>query len=42
MMHGQKNIKKASNSLCLSVCPSAFPHETTRLPPNRFSLNLIF
>jgi len=26
----------------MSVRMSAFPHETTRLPPNRFSLNLIF
>jgi len=29
-------------SVWLSVCLPVFPRETTRLPPNRFSLNLTF
>jgi len=35
-------LPKATSSFVLSVCPPVRPHETTRSPLGRFSLNLIW
>jgi hypothetical protein len=35
-------LPKATISFVMSVHPSVCPHGTTRLPTDRFSLNLIF
>ena len=42
LLDGFAKLRNATISFVMSVCPSAFPHGTTRLPLDGLSWNLIF